>query len=68
MSWADRAILAGLTQRLCTAHRRQLSLIVTPRTLLRWHADLVRRRWTYPRRTPGPDFGHELDLILIAGR
>jgi putative transposase len=53
MSWADRAILAGLTQRLSTAHRRQLSLIVTPRTLLRWHADLVRRRWTYPRRTPG---------------
>ena len=53
MSWADRAILAGLTQRLSTAHRRQLFLIVTPRTLLRWHADLARRRWTYPRRTPG---------------
>jgi len=53
MSWADRAILAGLTQRLSTAHRRQLSLIVTPRTLLRWHADLVRRRWIYARRTPG---------------
>ena len=53
MSWADRAILAGLTQRLSTARRGQLSLIVTPRTLLRWHADLVRRRWTYPRRTPG---------------
>jgi hypothetical protein len=23
------------------------------RTLLRWHADLVRRRWAYPRRDPG---------------
>jgi hypothetical protein len=55
MSWADRTILAGLTQRLSTAHRRQLSPIVTPRTLLRWHADLVRRRWTYPRRTPADD-------------
>jgi putative transposase len=32
---------------------RQLRLIVSPRTLLRWHADLVRRRWAYPRRSPG---------------
>jgi putative transposase len=53
LSWADRAILAALTRRLSTADRRQLALIVTPRTLLRWHADLVRRRWTYPRRRPG---------------
>jgi putative transposase len=53
LSWADRAIMAGLTRRLPTAHRHQLALIVTPRTLLRWHADLVRRHWTYPRRAPG---------------
>ena len=53
LSWADRAVLAALTRRLSAAHRRQLSLIVTPRTLLRWHADLVRRRWTYARRTAG---------------
>ena len=53
LSWADRAILAALTRRLSTAHRRQLSLIVTPRTLLRWHADLVKRQWTHRRRTPG---------------
>ena len=53
LSWADRAILAALTRRLSAARRRQLSLIVTPRTILRWHADLVRCHWTYPRRTPG---------------
>ena len=53
LTWADRAILAALTRRLSAAHRRQLSLIVTPRTLLRWHAELVRRHWTYRRRTPG---------------
>ena len=53
LSWADRAVLAALTRRLATARRRQLALIITPRTLLRWHGDLVRRHWTYPRRRPG---------------
>ena len=53
LTWADRAVLAALTRRLSTAHRRQLSLIVTPRTLLRWHADLARRHWTHRHRTPG---------------
>ena len=53
LTWADRAFLAAVTRRLSPASRHQLSLIVTPRTLLRWHAELVRRRWTYPRRTPG---------------
>jgi transposase InsO family protein len=32
---------------------RQLRLIISPRTLLRWHAGLARRRWTCPRRAPG---------------
>src|SRR3954454_17495954 len=27
--------------------------LVSPRTLLRWHAQLVARRWTYPRQQPG---------------
>ena len=53
LSWADRAILAALTRRLSAARRGQLALIVTPRTLLRWHAELVKRRWTYRHRTPG---------------
>jgi len=53
LSWADRAVLAALARLLPGGRLRQLRLIVSPRTLLRWHADLVRRRWAYPRRVPG---------------
>jgi putative transposase len=53
-SWADRAIICALVRRIRRIPRaRRLCLFVTPRTLLRWHADLARRRWTYPRREPG---------------
>ena len=44
---ADRALLAGLS-RLLARHRRG-RFFVRPETLLRWHRDLVRRKWTYPR-------------------
>jgi hypothetical protein len=66
LTWAERAVLAALTRPLSTANRRQLPLIVTPRTLLRWHADLVRRRWTYPRRTPGrPRTGPAIRRLVL---
>jgi len=48
---ADRAVLAGLS-RLLSAGRRG-RFFVQPATLLRWHRDLVRRKWTYPHRRPG---------------
>ena len=53
LSWADRALLSALARLLPGARLRQLRLIVSPRTLLRWHASLVQWRWTYPRRAPG---------------
>jgi putative transposase len=66
LTWADRAFLAALTRRISGARRRQLSLIVTPRTLLRWHAELVRRHWTYPRRTPGrPRTGPAIRRLVL---
>ena len=53
MSWADCAVLAALARLLPRVHLRELHLIISPHTLLHWHARLVRRRWTYPRRAPG---------------
>ena len=48
---ADRALLAALARLL--PHRRRHGLVVTPQTLLRWHRELVRRKWTQPRGKPG---------------
>src|SRR5467141_4191703 len=45
----DRLILATLARLL--PRERWSALLVTPATLLRWHRELVRRRWTY-RREP----------------
>jgi len=47
-SWADRAVFAALTRLLSPACR--LHRLVTPATILRWHRDLVKHRWTQPRR------------------
>jgi putative transposase len=48
---ADRAFIAALTRVLPQSRRR--GLIVTPQTLLRWHRELLRRKWTQPRRSSG---------------
>ena len=53
LSWADRAILSALARLLPRSHLRQLRPIVSPRTLLRWHADLVRRRGHTGAASPG---------------
>ena len=45
LNWADRALLAALLSVIPKARRRGLWLLVTPDTILRWHRDIVRRRW-----------------------
>jgi hypothetical protein len=48
---ADRAVLAGLAR--LVPRRRLGRFFVRPETLLRWHRDLVAKRWTYPHGRPG---------------
>src|SRR6266568_320717 len=45
LDWADRALLATLFAVIPKARRHGLRLLVTPDTILRWHRDIVRRRW-----------------------
>jgi putative transposase len=61
---ADRVLLAALSTRL--APRDRSLVLVGPETVLGWHRALVRRRWTYPRRSPGrPPLAADIrDLIL----
>src|SRR2546423_6970173 len=65
LSWADRAVFAALTRLLNQAG--QLQRIVTPATVLRWHRDLVTRRWTQPRRrrTGGRSTASELRQLVL---
>jgi putative transposase len=46
-----RALLAAAARLLPPARRQ--GLLVTPNTLLRWHRELVRRRWTHPSARAG---------------
>jgi putative transposase len=64
----DRVLLAAASRAL--SRERWASFMVTPQTLLRWHRELVRREWTYPRRGPGrPPLDPEAtDLIVRLGR
>jgi putative transposase len=61
---ADRALLAALSRALRGA--RWDSFLVSPGTLMRWHRELVRRRWTYRGRRPGRPFvpGEVRQLVL----
>lgn len=49
----DQAVIASLIRLLNKRQRLSLKLLVTPRTVLRWHARLVKRKWTHPHRRPG---------------
>jgi putative transposase len=45
---------------------RWAAFFVTPATLLRWHRDLIARRWTYPHPSPGrPSVAGEVRALVL---
>jgi putative transposase len=61
---ADRVVLTVLSRLL--PRPRWSAFFVTPATLLRWHRELIARRWTYPHARPGrPQVDKQVrDLVL----
>jgi putative transposase len=61
--WADRAVLAGLARLLSRPSWKRL--FVRPETLLRWHRELVRRRWCYRHRRGRPSTSSEVRTLML---
>jgi putative transposase len=60
---ADRMLLAALAKLL--PRERWAIFLVTPATLLRWHRELIARRWTYPRAGGDPRCLDEAVVALV---
>jgi putative transposase len=60
----DRAMLAAFARGLPRSAWAGLS--VRPATLLRWHRQLVSRRWTYPHKRPGrPPLDSRVQTLVL---
>jgi putative transposase len=61
---ADRALLAAFSRAL--PRRAWSSFVVRPATLLRWHRELVARRWMFPHRRPGrPATSRDVSELVV---
>jgi hypothetical protein len=61
---ADRALFAALSR--TVPRTAWTNLAVKPDTLLRWHRQLVARRWTYAHRKPGrPPLERSLRALIL---
>ncbi len=63
-------VLAGKLTELTTRSRSRLSQIVLlfkPDTLLKWHRELVRRKWTFKKKVPlgRPPIASELETLIL---
>src|SRR3954452_1618443 len=64
LGMVDRALLAAAAVHLPRPQRSRL--LVTPRTLLRWHQALVRRKWRQPAGRVGrPPLSPELRALVL---
>jgi putative transposase len=65
LTQADRALLAAFSRVLPRPTWRRAAF-VRPGTLLRWHRELVARRWTYPHRRLGrPPTGADVRALVV---
>ena len=60
---ADRWFLAAAARMLPKA--KWTSFLVTPATRLRWHRDLVAKRWTYARPPGRPPIDRQVRMLII---
>src|SRR3990172_5328411 len=62
----QRRRLAAKGQRLGRRVLRQVATIVTPDTILRWHRQLIARKWTFePKRAGRPGIMHEISSLIV---
>jgi hypothetical protein len=61
----DRLFMAALSRAL--PRPRWSSFVVRPQTLLRWHRELVRRKWTYRRTATGgrPPLADDVRALIV---
>jgi putative transposase len=65
LTWPDRAWLAILAGTLPAGWLAGMRLIVTPATVLRWHRDIVRRRWARLSRSGRPATHRKVRSVVL---
>jgi putative transposase len=65
LTWPDRAWLAILAETFPTGRLAGMRLIVTPATVLRWHRDIVRRRWARLSRSGRPATHRKVRSVVL---
>ena len=68
LNCADRALIAALLGVIPKARRHGLRLLVIPDTIVRWHRDIVRRRWAVRsthRKTGRPATQRDITALVL---